>query len=186
MICPPQFGEPYEASDQVQLAARHHRLEDVGHVQPAFAATLADTPHVIAKTLDAAVATAAADAVARGGFVRARDAALTPAPGLARWWETLGDDLVGAVITVPAYFDDAQRQATKDAAQLAGLNVLRLLSEPTAAAIACMRAAGGSGGGFGPRACRGHEGERPGLRGGPGGTRASSTPQGTGGGQAWP
>jgi molecular chaperone HscA len=50
--------------------------------------------------------------------------------------DTLGDDLVGAVITVPAYFDDAQRQATKDAAQLAGLNVLRLLNEPTAAAIA--------------------------------------------------
>lgn len=49
---------------------------------------------------------------------------------------TLGDELVGAVITVPAYFDDAQRQATKDAARLAGLNVLRLLNEPTAAAIA--------------------------------------------------
>jgi molecular chaperone HscA len=48
----------------------------------------------------------------------------------------LGDELVGAVITVPAYFDDAQRQATKDAARLAGLNVLRLLNEPTAAAIA--------------------------------------------------
>ncbi len=50
--------------------------------------------------------------------------------------QTLGGDLVGAVITVPAYFDDAQRQATKDAARLAGLNVLRLLSEPTAAAVA--------------------------------------------------
>ena len=50
--------------------------------------------------------------------------------------ETLGGDLVGVVITVPAYFDDAQRQATKDAARLAGLNVLRLLNEPTAAAIA--------------------------------------------------
>ena len=49
---------------------------------------------------------------------------------------TLGGDLVGAVITVPAYFDDAQRQATKDAAKLAGLNVLRLLNEPTAAAVA--------------------------------------------------
>lgn len=49
---------------------------------------------------------------------------------------SLGGDLVGAVITVPAYFDDAQRQATKDAASLAGLNVLRLLNEPTAAAIA--------------------------------------------------
>jgi molecular chaperone HscA len=50
--------------------------------------------------------------------------------------DTMGDDLFGAVITVPAYFDDAQRQATKDAAQLAGLNVLRLINEPTAAAIA--------------------------------------------------
>jgi molecular chaperone HscA len=46
------------------------------------------------------------------------------------------DDLFGAVITVPAYFDDAQRQATKDAARLAGLNVLRLINEPTAAADA--------------------------------------------------
>lgn len=50
--------------------------------------------------------------------------------------DTFDDELFGAVITVPAYFDDAQRQATKDAAQLAGLNVLRLISEPTAAAIA--------------------------------------------------
>ncbi|GAB4443897.1 MAG: Fe-S protein assembly chaperone HscA [Rhodocyclaceae bacterium] len=49
---------------------------------------------------------------------------------------SLGGELDGAVITVPAYFDDAQRQATKDAARLAGLNVLRLLNEPTAAAIA--------------------------------------------------
>ncbi|MCF5804629.1 MULTISPECIES: Fe-S protein assembly chaperone HscA [Pseudomonas syringae group] len=50
--------------------------------------------------------------------------------------EALGGELVGAVITVPAYFDDSQRQATKDAARLAGLNVLRLLNEPTAAAVA--------------------------------------------------
>lgn len=50
--------------------------------------------------------------------------------------ESSQDELVGAVITVPAYFDDAQRQATKDAAKLAGLNVLRLLNEPTAAAVA--------------------------------------------------
>jgi molecular chaperone HscA len=49
---------------------------------------------------------------------------------------SLGGHLVGAVVTVPAYFDDAQRQATRDAARLAGLNVLRLLNEPTAAAIA--------------------------------------------------
>ena len=50
--------------------------------------------------------------------------------------DTFNEDVFGAVITVPAYFDDAQRQATKDAAQLAGLNVLRLINEPTAAAIA--------------------------------------------------
>jgi molecular chaperone HscA len=50
--------------------------------------------------------------------------------------DSFNDDLFGAVITVPAYFDDAQRQATKDAAQLAGLNVLRLINEPTAAAVA--------------------------------------------------
>ena len=54
----------------------------------------------------------------------------------ARAEATLGTDLAGAVITVPAYFDDAQRQATKDAARLAGLNVLRLINEPTAAAMA--------------------------------------------------
>ena len=50
--------------------------------------------------------------------------------------QSLGGELVGAVITVPAYFDEAQRQATKDAARLAGINVLRLLNEPTAAAVA--------------------------------------------------
>ena len=50
--------------------------------------------------------------------------------------QRLAGELSGVVITVPAYFDDAQRQSTKDAARLAGLNVLRLLNEPTAAAIA--------------------------------------------------
>ncbi|MGN1055702.1 MAG: Fe-S protein assembly chaperone HscA [Comamonas sp.] len=50
--------------------------------------------------------------------------------------DTFNDDIYGAVITVPAYFDDAQRQATKDAAKLAGINLLRLINEPTAAAIA--------------------------------------------------
>jgi molecular chaperone HscA len=54
----------------------------------------------------------------------------------ARAERVLGGDLTGAVITVPAYFDEAQRQATKDAARLAGLKVFRLLSEPTAAAVA--------------------------------------------------
>jgi len=55
---------------------------------------------------------------------------------VARAEASLGGELEGAVITVPAYFDDAQRQATKDAAQIAGVNVLRLLNEPTAAAVA--------------------------------------------------
>ena len=54
----------------------------------------------------------------------------------SRAQQSLGDELSGVVVTVPAYFDDGQRQGTKDAAQLAGLNVLRLLNEPTAAAIA--------------------------------------------------
>ncbi len=58
---------------------------------------------------------------------------------------TLGGELDGVVITVPAYFDDAQRQATKDAAKLAGLNVLRLLNEPTAAAVAYGLDAGNDG-----------------------------------------
>lgn len=76
--------------------------------------------------------------------VQTRHASLSPVEIAAKILEklkllaegTLGDALVGAVITVPAYFDDAQRQATRDAARLAGLNVLRLLNEPTAAAIA--------------------------------------------------
>lgn len=55
---------------------------------------------------------------------------------VARAEDSLGGELVGAVITVPAYFDDAQRQATKDAAKIAGVKVLRLLNEPTAAAVA--------------------------------------------------
>ncbi len=54
----------------------------------------------------------------------------------ARAEKSLGDELAGVVITVPAYFDDAQRQATRDAARLAGLNLFRLLNEPTAAAVA--------------------------------------------------
>ena len=63
----------------------------------------------------------------------------------ARAEETLGGALDGAVITVPAYFDDAQRQATKDAAKLAGLHVYRLLNEPTAAAVAYGLDEGGEG-----------------------------------------
>lgn len=64
---------------------------------------------------------------------------------MSRAEETLGGSLDGAVITVPAYFDDAQRQATKDAARLAGLKVYRLLNEPTAAAVAYGLDQGGEG-----------------------------------------
>ncbi|MGL4573493.1 MAG: Fe-S protein assembly chaperone HscA [Burkholderiaceae bacterium] len=81
-----------------------------------------------------------------GGMVRIRTASGVKSPVEVsadilrvlkdRAESALGDELVGAVITVPAYFDDAQRQATKDAAKLAGINVLRLLNEPTAAAVA--------------------------------------------------
>ncbi len=84
--------------------------------------------------------------VAQGGTLAlaTRDGAKTPVEVSAEILATLrqraedsfDDDLFGAVITVPAYFDDAQRQATKDAAKLAGINVLRLISEPTAAAVA--------------------------------------------------
>ena len=77
--------------------------------------------------------------------IETRDGVKTPVEVSAEILATLrqraedsfdSDDLFGAVITVPAYFDDAQRQATKDAARLAGLNVLRLINEPTAAALA--------------------------------------------------
>jgi molecular chaperone HscA len=86
------------------------------------------------------------DIVGEGGMlrIRTRGGEVSPVEVSAHFLKVLraraeavlGDQLVGAVITVPAYFDDAQRQATRDAARLAGLNVLRLLNEPTAAAIA--------------------------------------------------
>jgi molecular chaperone HscA len=89
---------------------------------------------------------AASDAASAGGMValHTREGEKSPVEISAEILATLryraedsfNDDLYGAVITVPAYFDDAQRQATKDAAQLAGINVLRLINEPTAAAIA--------------------------------------------------
>ena len=73
----------------------------------------------------------------RGGDVSATEVSAEILKALQhRAVQSLGGELQGAVITVPAYFDEAQRQATKDAASLAGLNVLRLLNEPTAAAVA--------------------------------------------------
>ena len=72
-----------------------------------------------------------------GGDVSAVEVSAVILKSLAtRAQDSLGGDLSGVVITVPAYFDDAQRQATRDAAKLAGLNVFRLLNEPTAAAVA--------------------------------------------------
>jgi len=109
--------------------------------------TIVSVKRFMGRSLDEALASGAPyDFVDAPGMVRLRTVQgdLTPieisAQLLAvlrqRAEDVLGDDLVGAVITVPAYFDDAQRQATRDAARLAGLNVLRLLNEPTAAAIA--------------------------------------------------
>ncbi|ARP90362.1 Fe-S protein assembly chaperone HscA [Bordetella genomosp. 9] len=109
--------------------------------------TIVSVKRFMGRTADEARASGTAyDFVDAPGMVRLRTAAgdLSPievsshilARLKARAEAALGDELVGAVITVPAYFDDAQRQATRDAARLAGLNVLRLLNEPTAAAIA--------------------------------------------------
>jgi molecular chaperone HscA len=109
--------------------------------------TIVSVKRFMGRSLDEAVASGAPyEFVDAPGMVRLRtvQGELSPveisAQVLAklrqRAEDVLGDDLVGAVITVPAYFDDAQRQATRDAARLAGLNVLRLLNEPTAAAIA--------------------------------------------------
>lgn len=109
--------------------------------------TIVSAKRFMGRSLDEALASGAPyEFVGDAGMVRLRTVQgdLTPveisAQVLAvlrqRAEDVLGDDLVGAVITVPAYFDDAQRQATRDAARLAGLNVLRLLNEPTAAAIA--------------------------------------------------
>ncbi|ANN67620.1 Fe-S protein assembly chaperone HscA [Bordetella bronchialis] len=109
--------------------------------------TIVSVKRFMGRTAEEARASAAAyDFVDAPGMVRLRTAQgdLSPvevsshilARLRSRAEAALGDELVGAVITVPAYFDDAQRQATRDAARLAGLNVLRLLNEPTAAAIA--------------------------------------------------
>ncbi len=84
-----------------------------------------------------ALGTGAVGVATRAGLKSADEVGTEVLRTLARRAEAaLGGPLVGAVITVPAYFDDAQRQATKDAAQRAGLTVLRLLNEPTAAAVA--------------------------------------------------
>jgi len=113
-------------------------LKDVGEISR--------LPYRFADSPSAGSGQAASTGSGQGGMLQLRTVAGVKSPVevsaeilkvLRRRAEAaLGGELVGAVITVPAYFDDAQRQATKDAARLAGLNVLRLLNEPTAAAIA--------------------------------------------------
>ncbi|MEJ2060520.1 MAG: Fe-S protein assembly chaperone HscA [Gammaproteobacteria bacterium] len=130
---PPQVG--YEARrnaalDPLNTIASVKRLmgraaTDIktlaGHVPYEFAATDSSVPHIHTA----------------GGDVTPVEVSAEILKTLKqRAEETLGGELAGTVITVPAYFDDAQRQATKDAARLAGLNLYRLLNEPTAAAIA--------------------------------------------------
>ncbi len=126
---------------QIGVAAREAQAEDAAHtvasVKRLMGRRLADVPGH--EKLPYAF-------VDRPGMVAisTRDGEKTPVEVSAeilaalrqRAEDTFDDELHGAVITVPAYFDDAQRQATKDAAQLAGIHVLRLLNEPTAAAVA--------------------------------------------------
>lgn len=130
-------------SRQIGQAAREHGVRDAAN-------TIASVKRLMGRSLadvDAAHASAyqleqpTGEGMVR---VRTREGLKSPVEVSAeilatlrqRAEDTFDDDLYGAVITVPAYFDDAQRQATKDAAQLAGIKLLRLINEPTAAAIA--------------------------------------------------
>jgi molecular chaperone HscA len=134
---------------QIGHAAREQQIHDPGNtiasVKRLMGRALADIPEP-GKLPYALTGGGQGDAASAPGMVRIRTIAGEKSPVevsaeiLAtlrqRAEDTFDNELHGAVITVPAYFDDAQRQATKDAAQLAGLNVLRLINEPTAAAIA--------------------------------------------------
>lgn len=134
---------------QIGHAAREQQIHDPGNtiasVKRLMGRALADIPEP-GKLPYALTGGGQGDAAGAPGMVRIRTIAGEKSPVevsaeiLAtlrqRAEDTFDSELHGAVITVPAYFDDAQRQATKDAAQLAGLNVLRLINEPTAAAIA--------------------------------------------------
>lgn len=134
---------------QIGHAAREQQIHDPGNtiasVKRLMGRALADIPEP-GKLPYALMAGQQGEASGAPGMVRIRTIAGEKSPVevsaeiLAtlrqRAEDTFDSELHGAVITVPAYFDDAQRQATKDAAQLAGLDVLRLINEPTAAAIA--------------------------------------------------
>jgi molecular chaperone HscA len=148
-VLPDAFGRPLMPS---VVRYRDEGRVDVGHVAWECASedpmnTIVSVKRFMGRGIaDARLQRTSYDFVDAPGMVRLRTVAGERSPVEVsaeilrvlreRAEAALGDELVGAVITVPAYFDDAQRQATKDAARLAGLNVLRLLNEPTAAAIA--------------------------------------------------
>jgi len=131
---------------EVGYAAQAHQAEDPRNSIASVKRYMGRGWKDLAQTLGDVAHAAPYDFIDAPGMVRLRTAAGAMSPVeisaeilkvlRARAEQSLGGELAGAVVTVPAYFDDAQRQATKDAARLAGLNVLRLLNEPTAAAIA--------------------------------------------------
>ena len=149
---------PDEQGGRLLPSVVQYRADGPPRVGAEAAAQIADDPHNVVASVKRLMGRSYQDAVAQEypyslteaqGSVAIRTAAgpRTPVEVSAEILRTLRlraqaslgvgqDELAGAVITVPAYFDDAQRQATKDAAKLAGLNVLRLLNEPTAAAVA--------------------------------------------------
>jgi len=149
---------PDEQGGRLLPSVVQYRADGPPLVGAEAAAQIADDPHNVVASVKRLMGRSYQDAVAQEypyslteaqGSVAIRTAAgpRTPVEVSAEILRTLRlraqaslgvdqDELAGAVITVPAYFDDAQRQATKDAATLAGLNVLRLLNEPTAAAVA--------------------------------------------------
>lgn len=133
-----------EGKRQIGHAARAHEVDDAGNtivsVKRFMGRSLADLgdevqrlPYAFEQVEDKAMVEIQTRA-GRKSPVEVSAEILATLRYLAE--DTFDDDIHGAVITVPAYFDDAQRQATKDAAKLAGLNLLRLINEPTAAAIA--------------------------------------------------
>lgn len=133
-----------EGKRQIGYAARAHEVDDAANtivsVKRFMGRSLADLANQT-QQLPYAFEQAAADAMVglqtRAGLKSPVEVSAEILATLRyRAEDTFDDDIHGAVITVPAYFDDAQRQATKDAAKLAGLNLLRLINEPTAAAIA--------------------------------------------------
>ncbi len=112
-------------------------LSSVKRIMGRGVADLKSLDDVLPYQFDASIDSTVPRIKTRSGNVSAVEVSAQILKQLAsRAEQTLGEDLSGVVITVPAYFDDAQRQATRDAARLAGLNVYRLLNEPTAAAVA--------------------------------------------------